>query len=63
MAFEWIVVHDGSAGGDKALALECKRCGDIHRFSLPVKTPVFLMAARLFVKLHGKCKARPEEGS
>ena len=58
----WIVTHDGS-GGDDAYAAACKRCGAVQRFAMPMALPVYIAAAKAFLKMHRNCKPRPDPPS
>lgn len=51
---DWVICHDGTAG-DLAYAMQCKRCGEIQRFILPINLTIWLAAGKAFVKVHKGC--------
>jgi hypothetical protein len=53
MVRDWIVANDATAGRD-AYSLECKRCGTIQRFTVPIAVWVWCKAAKAFERQHAK---------
>lgn len=51
----WVIVH-GATKGDKAYALECRRCGGIQRVVLPMSMSIYLAMGKEFIKIHRDCK-------
>lgn len=58
---DWIVCHDGTKG-DLAYACECKRCGEIQRFVIPINLEMWLAAAKVFGRQHKSCKEAKNSG-
>jgi len=58
--YPWIIAYD-STQGEKALALECLRCGYLQRFSLPIQISVWCAAAKAFEDHHKDCEERKEK--
>jgi hypothetical protein len=54
---EHIVCYDGTRG-DLAYAMHCLGCGQIQRVATPVSVPVYLAAAKAFVREHRCCRGR-----
>ena len=42
--------------GYMSYALECLRCGAIHRSVVPVNMRIWLVSAKEFQRIHAKCE-------
>lgn len=58
MKGDWIIANDGEQG-EKANSFECKRCGDVCRYVLPIDLSIWLAMAKEFEKKHKHCEANP----
>ena len=54
----WIICHDATKGCD-AYAIECTRCGEKQRVAVPINLQMYLAMARVFERIHRKCKEQP----
>jgi rubredoxin len=59
MSYPWIIAHTPTQGAN-ALAMECRRCGYVQKFSLPIHVSVWCAAAKAFEKLHKDCQERKD---
>ncbi len=50
----WIVPHDGT--GPQPYALECRRCGAVQEFRLPMAVTYWCAVAKLFERDHANCR-------
>lgn len=50
-----VIAHDATQG-ELAYAIECRHCGAIQKFSLPISISVYVAASRAFVDDHARCK-------
>ncbi len=54
MKTPWIVTHDGTQ--KPAYTMECQRCGETYRLSLPVSVGIFAAAGHAFIRDHRGCQ-------
>ncbi len=58
-ACDWVVAHDATCG-DLAMAMQCKRCGDVQRVALPIAIDLYAVMAKEYERLHSSCKELTE---
>jgi hypothetical protein len=51
----WIIAHDSTCG-ELACAMECRRCGVVQKFSIPVSLTYWCAVAKAFRREHERCQ-------